>query len=107
MSRLRLEGRDFAHFGLYVPREFLKRLDAEKGPYYSRNKYVLKILEQYLNENEQAKNLQGSRIGTPASQAEATTTPTQDATAARTADNVIGMTTNGGRRTGDVDANGK
>jgi metal-responsive CopG/Arc/MetJ family transcriptional regulator len=107
MSKQRLEGREeFTHFGLYAPKEFLRRLDTAKGPYYSRNKYIIKIVEEHLNETE-LKNLQGSRIGTPASQAEATTTPTQDATAARTADNVIGMTTNGGRRTGDVDANGK
>jgi hypothetical protein len=78
MSRPKLEGRDYTHFGLYVPRDFLRRLDEEKGPYYSRNKYILKILTEHLNENESTKNLQGSRISAPASQAvvEAATTAT-------------------------------
>jgi metal-responsive CopG/Arc/MetJ family transcriptional regulator len=52
-------------FGVTVPREFLKRLDNAKGPYFSRNKFILKLLEERLNENE-GKNLQGaSLVGRP------------------------------------------
>ena len=41
-----------AHFGLTFPLEFVKRLDKAKGPYYSRNKFILKILEEHLNEKQ-------------------------------------------------------
>jgi metal-responsive CopG/Arc/MetJ family transcriptional regulator len=93
--------------GVSVKPEIVKALDEFRGE-VPRSRVVERALNEYLSANTiTRKNLQGSRIGTPASQAEATTTPTQDATAARTADNVIGMTTNGGRRTGDVEANGK
>jgi hypothetical protein len=94
-----------------VPREFLKRLDAEKAPYYSRNKYVLKILEEYLNENEQAKNLRGSRISSPATQAAVSeaATPTNITMGTPEAGRLSNMTTNRGvpRRQGDVATNEK
>jgi hypothetical protein len=51
-NRQRLNDPNWAHFGLMFPRKFLQRLDEAKGPYYSRNKYILKILEEHLNENE-------------------------------------------------------
>jgi gamma-glutamylcyclotransferase (GGCT)/AIG2-like uncharacterized protein YtfP len=39
------------HLGLHVPGEVIKRIDELKGKYYSRNKYVLKIIDEFLDEN--------------------------------------------------------
>jgi hypothetical protein len=53
-----MSAQELARFGVTFPREFVKRLDTAKGPYYSRNKFILKILEEHLNENEQEKSTQ-------------------------------------------------
>jgi len=45
------------NLGLLFPKETVRKLDQSKG-YYSRNKYVLKIVEEYLNETEQGQQLQ-------------------------------------------------
>jgi metal-responsive CopG/Arc/MetJ family transcriptional regulator len=40
-------------FGVTFPRDLLARIDNAKGKYLSRNKYILKILEESLDEKEQ------------------------------------------------------
>jgi hypothetical protein len=89
--------------GIVFPKETVKKIDERKGRYYSRNKYLLKIVEEHLNDNE-LKNVQGSRLETPTSQAQGTTTTILDKTTPA-AESLTNMTTNRGRRIGDVDAN--
>ena len=40
---------------LWFPKETIDRIDKHKGSYYSRNKYVLKVIEEHLKKvnNEQ------------------------------------------------------
>jgi hypothetical protein len=98
MHKPRLEGREsYTHFGLYASRDFLKRLDTAKGPYYSRNRYIVKILEEHLNENE-SKNLNESRIEAPATQSAQATTTTLDTTTDTTATSGL-MTSTGSSST--------
>jgi metal-responsive CopG/Arc/MetJ family transcriptional regulator len=40
-------------FGVTFPRDLLARIDNAKGKYLSRNKYILKILEESLDEKEE------------------------------------------------------
>lgn len=47
-----MSNENLAHFGLTFPKELVRRIDVAKGKYLSRNKYILKILEEHLNENE-------------------------------------------------------
>jgi hypothetical protein len=99
------------------PRKFLQRLDEAKGPYYSRNKYILKILEEHLNENELKNNLRGSEGTTPPTQAAVevvATTPTQTTTVTsnpKANQSLRDTVTYGARRTtasgGDVASNEK
>jgi hypothetical protein len=42
-------------FGVQFPTEFVKKLDAYKG-YYSRNKFILKLLEEHWSEIENRVN---------------------------------------------------
>ena len=76
-NKQRLNDPDWAHFGLMFPRKFLQRLDEAKGPYYSRTKFIMKILEEHLNENERKGKLQGVEnvVGTTTHQAAAPTPP--------------------------------
>ena len=39
------------HVGVVFPKETVKKIDERKGRYYSRTKYLLKIVEEHLNEN--------------------------------------------------------
>jgi hypothetical protein len=48
------ENDEIANIGLHVPVEVIKRIDERKGKYYSRNRYVLKILEEFLDGNKSA-----------------------------------------------------
>ena len=43
------------HMALWFPKETIDRIDKHKGSYYSRNKYVLKVIEEHLKKvnNEQ------------------------------------------------------
>jgi hypothetical protein len=50
---------DVYHLGLHVPAEVIKKIDECKGKYYSRNKYVLKIIEEFLDGKQQS--AQGER----------------------------------------------
>jgi metal-responsive CopG/Arc/MetJ family transcriptional regulator len=61
------------HTGIVFPSEIIKKLDERKGRYISRNKYMLKIIEEYLNENEIKGKLQGAEnvVGTTTHQAAA------------------------------------
>ena len=50
------------HLGLYFPKDILKKIDERRGRYYSRNRYFLKLIEEYLNkEDHQLKVAQGER----------------------------------------------
>jgi hypothetical protein len=61
--------------GLYLPKDALKRIDERKGRYYSRNKYVLKVLEERWDEEDhQLKNLQGPTVSHQAQAVPPTTT---------------------------------
>jgi len=77
---------NLVHLGIVFPKETIKRLDERKGKYYSRNKYLLKIVEEYLNENERAESkinsLQGAEVSTQERQAEKITPNPQTSTAA-------------------------
>ena len=37
--------------GIVFPKETIRKLDERKG-YYSRNRYMLKIIEEYLNRED-------------------------------------------------------
>ena len=52
-----ISDKGMVNLGLLFPKETVRKLDQSKG-YYSRNKYVLKIVEEYLNETEQGQQLQ-------------------------------------------------
>jgi metal-responsive CopG/Arc/MetJ family transcriptional regulator len=39
--------------GIAFPSGTLKKIDEQRGRYYSRNRYMLKIIEEYLSETEQ------------------------------------------------------
>ena len=41
------------HVGLYLPRKLVAEIDGTKG-YYTRNKYVQKIIEEYFFEDKNA-----------------------------------------------------
>jgi hypothetical protein len=41
------------NLGLVWPGEFVKRIDERKGKYYSRNKFILKCVEEHLDEIEE------------------------------------------------------
>jgi hypothetical protein len=41
-----------AHVGIYFPRDTLKRVDKLRGKYYTRNKFLQKIVEEYLAKGE-------------------------------------------------------
>jgi hypothetical protein len=47
-------------FGLRWRRDFLKRVDAARGPYHSRNQFILKILQEHLDAKEST--LSGSTL---------------------------------------------
>jgi hypothetical protein len=61
-------------FGLIFPRATLERVDKRKGRYMSRNKYILKIVEEHLNEEEQ-KRLVGASVSSHMHQPEPEPTP--------------------------------
>ena len=46
-----LMGQDSVYTGILFPRETLKKLDKHRG-YYSRNRYMLKIVEEFLAKQE-------------------------------------------------------
>src|SRR3712207_1968368 len=66
---------------VYLPKETLRQIDERRGRYYSRNKYLLKVLEEHWNEedNESKDNVQGPKGTAPTAQAPpripTTTTP--------------------------------
>jgi hypothetical protein len=65
------------HTGIAFPRETLKRLDERRGRYISRNKYMLKIIEEHLMNENETKNLEGLKVPPPTAQPAPTpTTPT-------------------------------
>ena len=87
------------HVGIYFPKDTIKRVDERRGRYYSRNKYFLKVIEEYLNGHNELKNPLGSKVSTPPpTQAEASTNNTTTVHAAGTSevDSLIDMATNGG-----------
>lgn len=45
--------KNLVQFGVTFPRDLLARIDSAKGKYLSRNKYILKILEESLDEKDQ------------------------------------------------------
>jgi hypothetical protein len=50
------------HFGVCWPEETVQKIDRVKGRYLSRTKYILKVLEEHLNdiENNKENGLQGA-----------------------------------------------
>ena len=46
----------WSHSGIVFPDEVLRKLDDRKGKYLSRNKYLLQIVEDHLNEIENENN---------------------------------------------------
>jgi hypothetical protein len=96
------------HTGIVFPSETLKKLDERKGRYISRNKYLLMLVEEHLG-LDSTKNLQSSRLETPASSAEKPTTPTITGTPAADKFERNGNHSRGSRRylAGDADANDK
>lgn len=69
-----MSNENLAHFGLTFPKELVRRIDVAKGKYLSRNKYILKIIEEHLNENEKVEMLQGYVVGRQSSRAAVPTT---------------------------------
>jgi hypothetical protein len=51
------------HLGVVWPKEIVDKIHARKGKYISRNQYLLKIIEEHLDDNEQQQLAQGERIG--------------------------------------------
>jgi hypothetical protein len=50
------------HLGVVWPKEIVDRINTRKGKYISRNQYLLKIIEEHLDDNEQQQQLaQGER----------------------------------------------
>jgi metal-responsive CopG/Arc/MetJ family transcriptional regulator len=51
LTKINTEGqKELTRFGVYFPRDTVQRLDELKG-YHSRNKFMQKIVEEYLNAN--------------------------------------------------------
>jgi metal-responsive CopG/Arc/MetJ family transcriptional regulator len=69
-----LSQQEYKNLGVWAPSDFIKEIDAVKGKYYSRNKFVLKILEENLyryreeNNNKNA-SLQAVFVGREGRQA--------------------------------------
>jgi metal-responsive CopG/Arc/MetJ family transcriptional regulator len=54
-------------FGIVMPKSTVERIDAIKGPYITRSKFILKAVDKALEEEEQ--KLPGATICTRAHQA--------------------------------------
>jgi metal-responsive CopG/Arc/MetJ family transcriptional regulator len=52
---------EIARFSVLFPKGTLEKLEKHKGRYISRNKYILRAVEQYLN-NEENKTLVGASV---------------------------------------------
>jgi hypothetical protein len=65
---------NLVHTGIYFPRETLKKLDERRGRYISRNKYMMKIIEEHLMDDNELKNVDEPKGSTPT--AHPTPTPT-------------------------------
>jgi hypothetical protein len=60
---------EIARFSVLFPKGTLEKLEKHKGRYISRNKYILRAVEQYLN-NEENKTLVGAKVTSPEHQPE-------------------------------------
>jgi metal-responsive CopG/Arc/MetJ family transcriptional regulator len=44
---------NYANIGVYCPKDFIQEIDSVKGEYYTRNKFILKILKENLHKYKQ------------------------------------------------------
>jgi hypothetical protein len=82
---------DLLHSGITFPRQTLKKLDQLRGPYLSRNKFMLKIIEEYLKEQEEqkGKGVEGSHATKLESHQPTPTSPTPNHTQGTTLKEVM------------------
>jgi hypothetical protein len=60
-----------ARFSVLFPKNTLEKVVKHKGPYISRNKYILRAVEQYLHNEQQKQRLVGaSSVSSPEHQPE-------------------------------------
>lgn len=98
---------NFERFGFYAPRETIKEMDRRKGKYLSRNKYLLKIIEEHWNEEDQLReNVVGPKVTSPIAQPPPLS-PTSTHAGTLEVDSLRDMATTEGNRRGGVDVNDK
>ena len=85
-----MSDQNLVHLGLLFPKETVNKIDERKGQYYSRNKYLLKIVEEHLNENEnKSEDQKGVRGSTATNPATPSTPPVSPSTEARKTNSLI------------------
>jgi metal-responsive CopG/Arc/MetJ family transcriptional regulator len=51
------QGAELCSFGFSIPKQKLEHIDAVKGPYISRSKYILRAVDKALEEEEKQKKI--------------------------------------------------